>query len=157
MPDIAIQRLTRIISGGQSGVDRAALDIAIELDIPHGGWCPRGRMAEDGIIERCYQLKEADDEDYMRRTELNVRDSDGTLILNTGKITGGTALTLQFARQLNKPLLIINLDQPYDCKPVYNWLNRYEIEILNIAGPRESKHQGIYSMAERFLRDLFSG
>lgn len=157
MPDIAIQRLTRIISGGQTGVDRAALDIAIELGMPHGGWCPCGRIAEDGIIDVHYQLYETDSEDYARRTDFNVRDADGTLILNAGELSGGTALTVQCARQLNKPYLIINLNEPFSFEPVYAWLNRHGIKILNIAGPRESKCQGIYSLTEQFLRALLTG
>ncbi|MBM2829942.1 MAG: hypothetical protein HW411_732 [Gammaproteobacteria bacterium] len=157
MPDIAIQRLTRIISGGQTGVDRAALDIAIELGMPHGGWCPCGRIAEDGIIDVRYQLYETDSEDYTQRTDFNVRDADGTLILNAGELSGGTALTVQCARQLNKPYMIINLNEPSSFEPVYAWLNRHGIKILNIAGPRESKYQGIYSLTQQFLRALLTG
>jgi len=156
MPDIAIQRLTRIISGGQTGVDRAALDIAIELGMPHGGWCPCGRIAEDGIINVHYQLYETDSEDYAQRTDFNVRDADGTLILNAGELSGGTALTVQCAKQLNKPYLIINLNEPFSFEPVYAWLNWHGIKILNIAGPRESKCQGIYSLTEQFLRALLT-
>ena len=156
MPDIAIQRLTRIISGGQTGVDRAALDIAIELGMPHGGWCPCGRIAEDGIIDVHYQLYETDSEDYAQRTDFNVRDADGTLILNAGELSGGTALTVQCAKQLNKPYLIINLNEPFSFEPVYAWLNWHGIKILNIAGPRESKCQGIYSLTEQFLRALLT-
>ena len=156
MSDVAIQSLTRIISGGQTGVDRAALDIAIQLDIPHGGWCPRGRRAEDGIIDGRYHLKETVSEDYAQRTEFNVRDSDGTLILNIGELSGGTLLTAQCARQLNRPLLIINLNEPFVCAPVYTWLNRSEIKILNIAGPRESKWTGIYKLASIYLEKIFS-
>ena len=157
MPDIAIQHLTRIISGGQTGVDRAALDIAIELGMPHGGWCPCGRIAEDGIIDVHYQLYETDSEDYTQRTDFNVRDADGTLILNAGELSGGTALTVQCAKQLNKPYLIINLNEPFSFEPVYAWLNRHGIKILNIAGPRESKCQGIYLLTEQFLRALLTG
>ena len=157
MVDVAIQHLTRIVSGGQTGVDRAALDIAIELGIPHGGWCPHGRKAEDGIIDARYQLYETDSEDYAERTKLNIHDSDGTLILNAGGLSGGTALTVQFARQLNKPYLVIDMDETFDTESVYSWLNKNEIEILNIAGPREGKYQGIYLLTGQFLRALLTG
>lgn len=154
MPNTAIQSLTRIISGGQTGVDRAALNIAIELNIPHGGWCPRGRRAEDGIINKHYQLKETDSDDYACRTEMNIRDSDGTLIINVGKLEGGTALTKQLANKIRKPILILNIDQATNFTTIYSWLNKHNIKILNIAGPRESKYKGIQSMTEQFLRNL---
>ena len=91
--------LSRIISGGQTGVDRAALDAALEYNFPCGGWCPKGRLAEDGIISQKYPLKETESSEYEVRTKLNVRGSDGTLILTWGKPTGGTTLTVEFAKQ----------------------------------------------------------
>mgnify|MGYP003793290687 CR=1 FL=1 len=90
--------IKKIVSGGQTGVDRAALDVAMQLGIPVGGWCPRGRRAEDGRIPDSYPLREASSVNYAKRTELNVRDSDGTLILSGGPLTGGTALTESLAR-----------------------------------------------------------
>ena len=98
-----------IISGGQTGVDRAALDIAIDLGIPHGGYCPKGRRAEDGIIPSKYNLTEHSSVQYIDRTLENVLSSDGTLILHIGKISNGTALTKEFCIQSEKPILIINL------------------------------------------------
>ena len=100
----------KIISGGQTGVDRGALDAAMELGIPHGGWCPRGRTAEDGRIPDRYQLRETDSPDYSFRTEQNVLDSDATLILYRGRIAGGTELTLRLARQHGRPHLVVDLD-----------------------------------------------
>lgn len=93
----------RIVSGGQTGVDRGALDAAIFLGIAHGGWCPQGRLAEDGTIPPRYELTETNSSKYPIRTQQNVIDSDGTLILYAGELQGGTSLTLRFARERNKP------------------------------------------------------
>lgn len=145
-----------IVSGGQTGADRAALDVAIELGIPHGGWCPRGRHAEDGKIAARYALRETANADYVTRTKLNVRDADGTLILNSGKLEGGTAATMQFAKELNKPCLVIDLHDPPRPEVIIEWLENNKIRILNIAGPRESKRPGVYRLARDVLRLLFS-
>ena len=145
-----------IVSGGQTGVDRAALDIAIELNMPHSGWCPRGKLAEDGVIGEEYQLKETVESDYITRTRLNVRDSDGTLVLNRGALSGGTAATVGFAKQMQKPYLIINLDDPENNLIFHEWLIKNEIRVLNIAGPRESKQPGIYIQAKGVLITLLS-
>src|SRR5437660_8982603 len=98
---------TKLISGGQTGVDRAALDVAIELGLPCGGWCPKGRRAEDGRIPGRYPLKETPSWVYPQRTEWNIRDSDGTLVLTLSRATGGTALTIHLAKSMRKPVLII--------------------------------------------------
>ncbi|MFQ5587063.1 MAG: putative molybdenum carrier protein, partial [Thermodesulfobacteriota bacterium] len=94
-----------IVSGGQTGVDRAALDVALELGIRCGGWCPKGRLAEDGVIDSRYHLDETGSKSYSQRTEWNVRDSDGTLILTVEEPTGGTALTIRAAEELGKPCI----------------------------------------------------
>ena len=104
-------------------------------------------MAEDGAISACYSLQETTSSNYAVRTRLNVRDSDGTLILNVGRLEGGTALTAQLAGTLNKPVLIIDLDQPLDKTQVEDWINTHNINILNVAGPRENKQPGIYQKA----------
>ena len=96
-------RPAKIISGGQTGVDRGALDAAIALGVPHGGWCPHGRLAEDGIIPARYQLRQTDSPEYHVRTEKNVQDSDATLILYRGEMKGGTKLTWQLAERHAKP------------------------------------------------------
>jgi hypothetical protein len=144
----------KIISGGQTGVDRAALDAAIELGIPHGGWCPRGRMAEDGRIPDRYQLRETDSPDYAFRTEQNVLDADATLILYRGRISGGTELTLRLARQHARPHLVVDLDAPPPPAEVRRWLEEHAVTTLNVAGPRESQSPGTAAMAREFLESV---
>lgn len=144
----------KIISGGQTGVDRAALDVAIELGIDHGGWCPAGRKAEDGQIPPHYRLTETRETNYVTRTRLNVRDSDGTLILTLGETSGGTLKTILIANELGRPLLLVDLNRPVDSSVFHDWLSTNRIKVLNIAGPRESKYAGIQSRASKYLRDL---
>lgn len=146
----------KLISGGQTGVDRAALDVAIELKIRHGGWCPAGRRAEDGIIPRIYQLQETDSRNYAVRTRLNVRDSQGTLILCEGLPTGGTKLTVQFAQQMRKPLLILPLSQDCHGPEVEEWLREHTISVLNVAGPRETTAPGAYARTRTILVRLLA-
>jgi len=143
--------IQKIVSGGQTGVDRAALDAALEIGIPCGGWCPRGRRAEDGTIPLRYPLQETGSKTYDQRTKLNVRDSDATLVLNLGELEGGTAHTVQVAEKLGKPSLIIGLDGAADPGSVAAWLNQQGVQVLNVAGPKESKRAGIYDQSLRFL------
>jgi predicted Rossmann fold nucleotide-binding protein DprA/Smf involved in DNA uptake len=145
----------KIVSGGQIGVDRAALDVALELGIPCGGWCPKGRKAEDGRIDDRYPLRETPSTDYRVRTRLNVEQSEGTLVITRGPVTGGTALTIKLAREKRKPLLIIDLNQNPDPSTVQKWLIGEGIRILNVAGPRESKMPGLHAHAVEFLRAVF--
>jgi hypothetical protein len=146
--------LERIVSGGQTGVDRAALDVARELLIPRGGWCPRGRRAEDGVIPAGYELQETLSPGYPQRTEWNIRDSDGTLILTCGRPRGGTALTLRLARKLAKPFLVLDLDGDPGPVELREWVESHHIRVLNVAGPRESGLPGIYSQARLALLGL---
>ncbi|HJV66803.1 MAG TPA: putative molybdenum carrier protein [Geomonas sp.] len=152
----------KVISGGQTGVDRAALDAALDAGLPVGGCCPKGRKAEDGVIPERYPLVELDSPLYSSRTEKNVVDSDGTLILNRGALTEGTRATWDFALQHNRPCLIVQLDQldreePGCWQPVFCWLEKHDLRVLNVAGPRESKLPGgIYREAYRYLAGLFS-
>lgn len=145
-------RLMKIVSGGQSGVDRAALDVALALGIPCGGWCPRDRYAEDGRIGDRYQLAETTSGDTAQRTEWNVRDSDGTLVLTRGNPSGGTALTIRFARAMARPFLIVDLAEPLDPDQARLWIRENRIGVLNVAGPRETKVPGIHNQASAFLR-----
>lgn len=149
----------KIVSGGQSGVDRAALDLALRLGVAHGGWCPNGRGAEDGVIADRYNLKETPLADTAQRTEWNVRDSDGTLIVSKGQPKDGTPLTEQCAHKYGKPLFSVDLLVPVDTKQQQqfeSWLKENKIKVLNIAGPRESFDPGhIYADAQRTLLALF--
>src|SRR6266581_9524060 len=124
--------LEKIISGGQTGVDRAALDVALELGIPCGGWCPRGRRAEDGIIPERYPLIETPTTAYPQRTERNVRDSDGTLVLTVGRADGGTALTISLTRRLKKPCQVVNLKKKPDIQAIRDWIQAKQLQVLNV-------------------------
>ena len=139
--------IEKIISGGQTGADRAALDMAIKLKIPHGGWIPKGRIAEDGTLPRKYKLQEMPTESYPARTEQNVKDSDGTLIISRGKLSGGSDYTRKMTLRHHKQLLHIDLNnyEPFDAASlIASWIRMQNIQILNVAGPRASKDPDIY-------------
>ena len=144
----------KIVSGGQTGVDRAGLDVALDSGIPCGGWCPKGRRAVDGVIPPKYPMQETESRDYAERTRLNVLDSDGTLILNVGKLDGGTAYTVKVAKQKDKPFLVISLDESPESQEVIDWIEQNNIHALNVAGPREDKHPGIHDQVVSFLREV---
>jgi hypothetical protein len=140
--------IEKIISGGQTGADRAALDAAIKLGIPHGGWIPKGRKTENGILPDKYQLKEMPTASYPARTEQNVIDSDGTLIISHGKLTGGSDYTRKMTLKHKKQLLGIdlNLTGHFDAASlIASWIKLQRVQILNVAGPRASKDRQIYS------------
>jgi hypothetical protein len=141
----------KIVSGGQTGVDRAALDAARALGLACGGWCPRGRRAEDGAIPLHYPLTETATRDYRERTRRNVEDADGTLILGCGPLGGGTAYTRDYAEAIGKPYYLIRLDKHPDVQAVQDWIRRLGLRVLNVAGPRESQRPGAYRAAKRFL------
>ena len=131
----------KIISGGQTGVDRAALDWAMANGIAHGGWCPQGRLAEDGIIDSQYNLRETPKSDYLQRTEWNVRDSDVTVIISLAPLlTGGSLATAKLASSHGKPCLHLSRlqDAPENAQQLAEFLRRNEVRILNVAGPRAS-------------------
>lgn len=153
-PEVARVLPKRIVSGGQTGVDRAGLDAALYAGIPCGGWCPKGRRAEDGVIPILYPLEETPTDDYAERTLWNVRDSDGTLVLTLGEPTGGTALTLDYADQLRRPSLLIDLSLEAGVSRARAWIDAERIHTLNIAGPRESGRPGIYAKARGYLDKL---
>jgi hypothetical protein len=147
----------KIVSGGQTGVDRAALDVALEMGIACGGWCPAGRAAEDGPIDARYPLRETPSADPAQRTGWNVRDSDGTLLLTSYANSPGTALTREVARRLGKPVYAFHAGSPEDVGSFRRWLQVYGIQTLNVAGPRESESPGIHREAVRILRALLLG
>ncbi len=143
-----MRSVERIVSGGQTGADRAALDVALALDIPCGGWVPAGRLDERGKIPAVYpELRETETPDPAQRTELNVRDSDGTLIISRGPLYGGSAETRRFAERLGKPWIHADLDvkDPIDwCGDVRAWIEQHRISVLNVAGPRSSEDPRIH-------------
>lgn len=165
--------LEQVISGGQTGVDRAALDAAIAAGIEHGGWCPRGRFAEDGVIPPIYRLQELPSCDYAERTRQNVMASDATLILSPSRLTGGSLLTFRITKELRKPCLTLKLpgmahsenrkhppgqtaDNEFEMNAIAKWLSQHPVKILNVAGPRASKVPGAYNASFLFLKQLFN-
>jgi hypothetical protein len=146
--------LKKVVSGGQTGVDRGALDAALDMGLEAGGWAPKGRRAEDGIIPDRYPVKETPSRDYEQRTEWNVRDSDATLVLTTGKPEGGTQSSIETAHRLEKPVFVVDLLKPHNLASISFWLDYEHVKTLNVAGPRESKVPGIRAMAMAFLKDL---
>jgi len=162
--------ITKIVSGGQTGADRGGLDAAIYCHVPHGGWCPKGRKAEDGTIPSKYQLQETRSRDYRRRTEDNVIDSDATIVFTLGPLWGGSLLTIEFAHGHEKPWLHIDVDRLNREKAVMqivDWLEGqgdYEHDeyvaqppkecVLNVAGNRESKADGIQDLVEAIMVDV---
>ena len=146
----------RIVSGGQTGVDRAALDVALARGLACGGWCPRGRGAEDGPISDRYPLRETPGEDPTERTRWNVRDSDATLILARAPLRGGTALARAHAMALGRPHLVVDLRDPPRADVVRAWLRALPVRALHVAGPRESESPGIYAAARAFLETVLA-
>ncbi len=145
----------RIISGGQTGVDRAGLEAAIALGVEHGGWCPLGRLAEDGMVPSRYQLQEHESSEYKVRTTQNVEDSDATLILHERPLSGGTRLTQRVAARVGKPLGVFRVADE-NVEAVRQWLAETRPEVLNIAGPRESSAPGIEHRATEMLMRVFA-
>ncbi|UCG06965.1 MAG: putative molybdenum carrier protein [Desulfobacterales bacterium] len=148
--------LNKIICGGQTGADRAALDVAIKMGIPHGGWIPKGRRPEEGTLADKYNLKEMPSESYPARTEQNVIDSDGTLIIFRGKLTGGTDYTRKMTLKHKKQLLGIDLNQTnhYDAASlIAAWIRLQRVEVLNVAGPRASEDPAIYDDVQKILEN----
>lgn len=144
-------RLRKLISGGQTGVDRAALDAALSAGLACGGWCPRGRRAEDGPLDPRYPLRETPGSDYAERTRWNVRDADATLILASGSLRGGTALTRRCARARRRPCRVVDPADPRAAEAICSWLAAGGFEVLNVAGPRESQQPGIYASSRQLL------
>jgi len=148
-----------LISGGQTGADRAALDYALAADLPHGGWCPKGRLAEDGPIPPCYVLRETPSANYLQRTEWNVCDSDGTVVFaSSPRLTGGTKRTVQFAAKHARPCLVLHLYMAPDeaASALTAWLVQHSITRLNVAGSRASKAPAIGEFTTSMLTLAFA-
>ncbi|MGZ8942799.1 MAG: putative molybdenum carrier protein [Methylobacter sp.] len=144
----------QIISGGQTGVDRAALDAALETGTGCGGWCPEGRLAKDGTIPLHYPLSELKGAGYKERTLQNVIDSDGTVLIYFGMPTGGTEQTLLFCLELDKPYLLIDasgLSPEQAAERILEFVTGNSITVLNVAGPRASAEPLAYDYAYQTL------
>jgi hypothetical protein len=147
--------IEKIISGGQTGAERAALDVAIKFNIPHGGWIPKDRKTEDGRLPYRYQLQEMPTSSYPAHTEQNVLDADGTLIFSRGEPTGGTRYTRMAALKHKKHLFHIDLNiaTSYDAASlILSWIKLQKIQILNVTGPRAPKDSQIYGEIFRILK-----
>lgn len=147
--------LERVVSGGQTGVDRAALDAAMNSGLIIGGWCPKGRLAEDGSIPDHYPLTETFSESYEERTRWNVQSAGATLILFIDQLHGGTKLTYELAKEMEKPVLCCDLSRKVNVRGIRSWIVINQVRDLNVAGPRESSHPGIYQLAQNLLRQVF--
>ncbi|MDG2186055.1 MAG: putative molybdenum carrier protein [Mariniblastus sp.] len=150
--------VTKVISGGQTGVDQAALAVAIQCGIEHGGWCPLGRLCETGTIPEEYRLSETESSHYAVRTEQNVLDSDGTLVLYQGELTRGTALTVKLLERHGQPHFLLNFDAPVggnELLDIQAWLLEYRVGVLNVAGPRASTNPEVGQLTFDFLLKLF--
>ena len=144
-------------SGGQTGVDQAGLDAAIACGLEHKGWIPKGRINEEGEIPKKYTgLTECSARTYPARTELNVRDTDGTILFVVpGKFSRGTELTRRIASRFKRPLLVVPVNSPPSAEEFRIWVEQFEIRRLNVAGPRESKNPGIHDTAQEILTGYF--
>ncbi len=144
----------KIISGGQTGVDRAALDVALKHGIDCGGWCPAGRLDEFGRIPDRYPVRELVDGSFTERTLQNVKDSDGTIIIYSGELSGGTEQTVRFCRELEQPHQLIDaskISPEHAAKLIADLVRKHKIEIFNAAGPRQSEWPEGYGYAYRAL------
>ena len=148
-------RLERIVSGGQTGADQAALDVAIALGVPHGGWVPKGRRTESGPLPEKYRLQEMPTDSYPKMTEQNILDSDGTLIISHGGLKEGSEYTRKMAAKHGKPCLHIDAGKhPVEAavQKIRTWISGNDIEILNVAGAPASKDPQIYAETKRILK-----
>jgi hypothetical protein len=151
---MAVSRIQKIVSGGQTGADRAALDFAIEHGVPHGGWCPKGRKAEDGHIDARYRLTETPSAGYVQRTEWNARDSDATVVFSIGKILSvGSKKTVDLARKHGKPVLHLSRANGVSVaeEALLRLIEEYNVKVLNVAGPRASKEPDVDAFVKEVL------
>jgi hypothetical protein len=146
-----------MVSGGQTGVDRGALDAALSLGVPCGGWCPEGRLAEDGVIPARYPLTELRGAGYEERTDRNVEDSDGTLVITFGRASGGTARTIEICEKLGRPHLVVDATTVLledAVSEAERFVREEDIRQLNVAGPRASGEPRGYKYAYSLVREL---
>ena len=150
--------IEKLVSGGQTGADIAALDVALKHGFPHGGWCPKGSRSLDGPIPDRYQLVETPSDSYLQRTEWNVRDSDGTVVFTLAReATGGSLKTIGFAKKHGKPCIHIPRAS-YTYAPelvLLPFIAEHQIKVLNVAGSRESKEPGIHQWVMDVLDYVF--
>lgn len=150
--------ITKIVSGGQTGVDQAALDAAMVCKVAYGGWLPDKRMTEDGPLDARYTMDILKGGSYPDRTKKNVEDSDATLIISRGVMSGGTRLTYTIAKARNKPVLHIDVGRMATAEAsqkIVEWLTYHKPEVLNVAGPRASSDPAIYQNAHLLLCTVF--
>ena len=151
--------MLRIVSGGQTGAGREALDFAIQHEIPHGGWCPKGRLAEDGVISAHYRIEETPSSEYAERTEWNVRDSDGTVVFSTGAVLkGGSLETVTVAEKHQKPVLHVSRDHDGAVagEKLAKFIEEHRIQVLNVAGPRASEEPEVGEFVQRILGEVLT-
>jgi hypothetical protein len=144
----------KIVSGGQTGVDRAALDVALKHKIQCGGWCPPGRLDELGRIPDRYPVQELEAGGFTERTLQNVKGSDGTVVIYLGKLKGGTEQTVRFCIELNRPHQLIDasrISPDEAAKLIRDFVLKHKIDILNVAGPRQSEWPEGYDYVFRAL------
>ena len=147
----------KIVSGGQTGVDQGALAAALDCGVPCGGWCPAGRQSEDGVIPATYPVRELPGAGYTERTLRNVRDSDGTAIIFSGELEGGTKLTRTFCSDESKPCVLIDastMSEPDAVEALLNFISSHRVAILNVAGPRASKWPEAHARAQALFTAL---
>lgn len=150
-------RARKIISGGETGADRGGLDAAIALGIEHGGWCPKGRRAEDGVVPARYQLEETPERGFAAMMRRNVETADATIVFTGDRLTPGSRKTMGIAKAAGRPFLHVRMAEAEDdpsgtCYTIQAWLEDHEVEVLNVAGSRESRCPGL----QRFVEDLIA-
>jgi hypothetical protein len=151
--------MIKVVSGAQTGVDRAALDAALSVGVPAGGWVPEGRKAEDGILPAHYPVQEMPGAGYRQRTRQNVIDSDATLIIYFDELSGGTQATLRDCLQHKKPYCIIDareIDMSRAVQKILDFIQRHRIMVLNVAGPRASSHAQAYDYTYNVMAELLA-
>ena len=146
--------LRKVVSSAQPGAERAALDAALDLGFEAGGWVPKGRRADDGAVPERYRVTETPGRDYDQAAEWNIRDTDATLVLTTGRPGSGTVAAVALAHKMEKPVLVADMLQPRNLGGILFWLEYGNAKSLNVVGPKESEVPGIRAMAMEFLKGL---